>query len=404
MLDNNQIKTIEQIICYEFHNKQLLAKLFANQIPFDHNAYENGLNIFESFIHKESKKPIFDNLSYYNHLNDEQKIWYNRDLFESDETDNFYTSLEKIGLNKYLNFNRDTPRHNIYEFVFHLINAIDADCNSDWATLSKVINKITLYDYVLYYPGFEESKLDFQFAFNSYQCKHAILEINCPKFLTFAHQTVSETYPYLMYYFVDLNWKTAKDYPDLKDIWNNVNYDDDIVKQFESIAKEHHLNTGYLYLHDEYYWYCLAFASKYKDAFFAKSEKKEEAKKLAVVNFLKNCNKLSGSELSELEHDQQAVGLMFLFANMLHLKLDLPNFNEHLFDKLNLKNVPSNHLIRLFDRNNIYTLQVYQQFANQTNCLLFVKNLPTAFSATGSNQTDALINTCELLIKQYSRF
>ncbi|MBP5783595.1 hypothetical protein J6W32_03270 [bacterium] len=56
-----------------------------------------------------------------------------------------------------------------------------------------------------------------------------------------------------MYYYVDLFFKTAKDYPELKGIWDHVNFEDDVVMQFESIAKEHDLNTGYLYLRDEYY-------------------------------------------------------------------------------------------------------------------------------------------------------
>lgn len=404
MLDNDQIKTIEQIISYEFNDKELLANLFVTPFVYHHDEYENGLNLFEAFIRKQCNKPIFTSSSYYDNLSDQDKFYYNQELFESNENNNLYASLAKIGLTKYLHFNETTPKKDIYDFLFCLINAINLDCKGDWAKLAKAINKLTLYDYVVNYPNFEYEKLGWQFAFSSYQTKHAVLEINCKKFLTHSHQDVNETYAYLMYYYVDLFFKTAKDYPELKGIWDHVNFEDDVVMQFESIAKEHDLNTGYLYLRDEYYWYCLAFASKYKDAFFAKSENKESAKQLAVTNFLRNCNKFDDNSLFELENNGMAIDLCFLFANMLHLKLDLPNFNEHLFDKLNLKNVPSNHLIRLFDRNNIYTLQVYQQFANQTNCLLFVKNLPTAFSATGSNQTDALINTCELLIKQYSRF
>ena len=401
MLSNNDIKAIEQIISYEFNNKDLLVKLFNNPTLQNHDAYENGLNKFEEFIAKECDNKIFDINDYYKDLNHGEKILYNHDLFESDENNNFYSSLNKIGLTKYLNFDEKTTHQEIYRFVFNLFNAIAVDSNNDWQKLATAINKITLYKYVLYYPNFEYDKLDLQFAFRSYQCKHAIMQIYCPKFLTYSHQEANDTFNYLAYYYVDLLQKTTKDFPQLENIWAKANFEDDELTSFEKIAKENDLNIGYLYLQDEYYWYCLVFISKFDLAFFAKSEKKEEAKQFAINAFIKHYAHLDNQDEGMLTYEGKAVDVTMLFFNMLYDKLNLHHYDCDKMQTFNWNSAHVDHLIHQLDECNINSLQIYQRFANDTNCLLFVKNLPQAFSTNGKNETDALINASALLIKHF---
>ena len=403
MLSQENLKEIEQIICYQFHNKDLLIKLFEAEIPYDEFAYRNGSRLFWDFIGKQCENKIFKANSYYWELNHNGKIEYNEELFKYNEEPLLYWCLQKNGLNKYLHFNENTDLRLIYDFVYYLINAVSIDCNENWTYLTKTISKLVLYDYVLSDPFFPYNSLNWEFAFNSKQCNHAILEIKCPKLLTYSHQNASDIYTYLSHYFVDLCQKTAKDYPKLNGIWTKVNFQDDFIPQFEKIALDHELNVGYLYLHDEYYWYCLAFASKFSLAFFAKSEKKEAAVQLVVTAFIKHYSHLDNNDDDENKLCDKgiAVDLATLFFNSLLAKLDLHLYDKSKLQGINWKDMNKNHLISQLNNHQIFNLQVFQKFDTCCNCLLFVRDIPIAFSANGTNESNALTNTCDLLIKHY---
>ena len=394
------IKAIEQIICYQFHNKELLGKLFADKDAFNRQACDDGKNVFEKFLAKACSKPIFDVKPSYATLTYEQKLAINKEIFEDDNAHNFFASLKKIGLNDYLHFNESTTPQAIYDFVFMLINAIKVDCNNDENILQTVINKITLYDYAIYYPNFEYDKLNLQFVFDSYQCKHALMEIYCPKYLAYSHQDATETFNYLAYYFIDLDNKMADDNDELKAIWKNIKFDDNLLGQFDRITKKNKLYYGFLWLHDEYYWYFLVFVAKFNLAFFAKSETKKEAKKLAVIAFIKYYMSNDDNEKYLIE-DGNAISLNYLFFSLLITKLDLHHYDKSRLSTFDWAHTSSNHLIKELDNNNIFSLTVIQKDQGKSTCMLFVNGSNQAFGFLGWNNQNALMNACSLLINYY---
>ena len=396
MLTEKDLKRIEQIICYKFNNQGLLTNLFNQEVIVNHEARANGLNIFEWFLKtKVDFMHNYDSIKKYHYQYEDIK-----EMFEDDNASNFYSSLKKIGLNEYLHFNESTNPQKIYDFVFLLINAISVDCNNNKQHIIKAINKITLYDYVIYYPGFEYKQLDFRFALDSYQCKHITMEIYCPKFLAYNHQEAIATFDYLAHYFIDLKNKVADDNDQLKSIWNDNKFNDQLLIKLDSVTKRNKLYYGFLCLHDEYYWYCLVFVSKFNLAFFAKGQSKEEAKLLAVTAFIKHYTNCNDDEKYLIE-DGKAIDLNTLFFVLLANKIDLHYSNETKLHDFNWKSANCNQLISQLDAANIYSLTVIQKDWGKSTAVIFVAGAIQAFGSLTWSNPSAVKYACKQLIKYY---
>ena len=396
MLTIKDINKIEQIICYHFNNQELLNKLFNKNLLFKHDEYQNGLNIFESFIKAKVGKITNGNLP----INYHYKYEDIKEMFEDDSAQTFYSSLKKIGLNEYLHFNESTDPYQIYDFIFLLINAIDVDSNHNNQQLMNSLNKITLFDYLISYPTFEYDKLNLQFVFDSYQCKHAHMQIHCPKFQTYFHQDALDTFDYLAYYFIDLFNKTADENDQLKSIWNNVKLNENLLVQLDNITKQNNLYYGFLWLHDEYYWYCLVFVSKFNLAFFAKSEFKEDAKLLAIKSFINYYANQDDDEKYLIE-DGKAVSLDYLFFNLLAINLDLHHYDKNKLLTFDWNQVNEHNLINELNKNQIFSLSIMQKDHGKYTCVIFANNSVDAFGFVANSYQLALLNACKLLINYY---
>ncbi|MBO7085159.1 hypothetical protein J6W20_04620 [bacterium] len=79
------------------------------------------------------------------------------------------------------------------------------------------------------------------------------MEINSSLLTTYYEQDALELYSYLYHCFIDVTEKSFDNDERYKDLFSNVDFNQDLIAQFEEITTAKSLSTGYLYLHDEYY-------------------------------------------------------------------------------------------------------------------------------------------------------
>ena len=407
MLNNQAIEEIEQIICYHFKDKQLLVNLFNKDSKIDHQGLIDGEIIFENTLHCLIDKALLVSHSI---LNEQQEIFdYRKEWLLQDEPF-FYYQFKRLGLTKYLPFDGNDLNNArlIYQFVYLLFNAIALDSKSNHQAIEITFSKLTYFaywkqavknhDHRDYLNQF--FKVDWDFATRRTPCcKDLIMEINSSLLTTYYEQDAHELYSYLYHCFIDLTKKSFDNEEGYKDLFSNVDFNQDLIAQFEAIAAAKSLNTGYLYLHDEYYWYCLVMVDKFEYACFAHSEKKEEAKKQAVWEFLKFYQKPSNNQSTINDNIHLAIRNAF---NWIEISLDFAIFPTNNTLKFDFKNKKANHLKVELNDDNIFTWSIFQSEKNQTKCTLLVAKCPVAFSAHGTNESNSLTKTCELLIKHYT--
>lgn len=407
MLNNQAIEEIEQIICYHFKDKQLLVNLFNKDSQINHQWLIDGEIIFENTLHDLIDKvlPVSNSTSM-----EQQEIFnYRKEWLLQDEPF-FYYQFKRLGLTKYLPFDGNDLNNAklVYQFVFLLFNAIALDSKLNQQAIEITFSKLTYFaywkeaiknhDHADYLDQF--FKVDWDFATRRTPCcKNLIMEINSSLLTTYYEQDALELYSYLYHCFIDVTEKSFDNDERYKDLFSNVDFNQDLIAQFEEITTAKSLSTGYLYLHDEYYWYCLVMVDKFEYACFARSEKKEEAKKQAVIEFLKFYQKPMSNQLSTNDNIHLTIWNAF---NWIKISLDFEIFPTNNALKFDFKNKKANHLKAELNDDNIFTWSIFQSRKNQTKCTLIIAKCPVAFSANGTNEINALTKTCELLIKHYT--
>ena len=387
-LNDNDVEKIETIICYPFNKKQSLITLFNNHLPYSQQAINNGQELFKEALTRLINQDADIKKQ------DKESYWF--DALQEYQKPKFWVKhLKKLGLNKFRNFNDQDA----IDFVYCLLDAINQDSKQNSRLLTHTLNKLLYYDYQIKHD-LDYNDLNWDFVDLFEHQFNLMMEIDCHRFSTYSHQNMQELWAYLYYCYNDLFGKYDDDDPKLRNVWKDIDLDDNPIWQFNQICEAHELYTGTCFLHDQYYWYCLTFVGKFKYCFTGRSEKKEEAKNEAIKAFIKFYQQETINEPLPTDPICKSLGNEFY---KIQSELGLPCFS---YDDSKLKNLAWNNvkptaLIHMLNKVKILSLTIYHHESNHSNCTLLVNGCDQAFSGNGMGETNALSSASNLLISYY---